>query len=110
MLRWTSLLCAMMLVLMVWTGTAAHAAERLDCIPATSETAGHYEGGGDEWPSKGETGTVHHHGGCGGHQLAMPAEGVGHVLAGAQPATPIGWEEFGLAGRVPDDRLRPPIA
>lgn len=110
MQRWTSLLGALMLVLTLWTGGAAHAAERLDCIPASSETAGHYEGGGDEWPSTGEKGAAHNHSGCNGHQVAAPAEAAGPILAGAQPTIPNAWEAFGLAGRVPDQQLRPPIA
>lgn len=110
MQRWTSLLGAMMLVLMVWTGTAAYAAERLDCIPANSEAAGHYDGDGDQWPSKGESGATHHHSGCSGHQVAAPVEAGAAVLTSAGKTVPAAWDAFGLAGRVPDDQLRPPIA
>lgn len=110
MRRWTYLFGAIMLVLMLWTGEMAHAAERFDCIPATAEAAGHYDGDGDEIPSGPQQGVPHHHAGCSGHQLgtqaAAPDVGIGHSAAVA----PVAWREAGVPGRSPDSLLRPPIA
>lgn len=109
--RWTSLLGALMLVVLVWTGSAAHASHQFDCIPATAETGGHFKGDGDEWPSKSQNGPVHHHSSCSGHQLAAPvADAAPVLLSSFEKALPDSREEFGLAGRVPDHQLRPPIA
>lgn len=110
MRRWPQILIAIMLVLLIWTGNAAQASHRFDCIPATADTAGHFEGDGDEWPSGSEKGAAHHHASCSGHQFAAPAETAAPVAAEAQKTLPDGREAFGLAGRVPDDQLRPPIA
>lgn len=101
---------ALALVLMLWTGGVAHAAEPIDCIPATTQSAGHYEGDGDQRPSDRDQGVTHHHTGCSGHQLAAPAE---------QPAVNLHYPSAGvllqgrpavLNGHDPDRQLRPPIA
>lgn len=99
-----------MLVVLLWTGSVAHAADRVDCIPTTIEAAGHFNGDGDEWPSESEKGAAHHHGGCSGHQFAAPTEAATPVPTSREAVLSDGREEFGLAGRVPDNQLRPPIA
>lgn len=108
--RWTALVGSLMLVLMLWTGGLARAAETAACIPATTESAGHYEGDGDQRPSDRDQGAAHHHASCSGHQVAAPAEAVTPGPASPQKTLPDGREAFGLAGRVPDHQLRPPIA
>lgn len=108
--RWTSILGALMLVLLLWTGGAAHAAEQFNCIPATAEAAHHFDGDQDQVPSSPEHGVAHHHSGCGGHYAAAPADlspvGIGHsrgeVLLTAG-------QRF-VAGQGPKAQLRPPIA
>lgn len=110
MRKWLMQISAFMLVWMVWTGSAAHASQRLDCIPVASEAEGHFEGDGDEWPSKDAKGAAHHHNGCGGHQAAAPSQAAPRISAGLENAVPHEWRAFGLAGRVPDHQLRPPIA
>jgi len=109
MRSWKALIGALMLVLMLWAGGLAHAAERLDCIPATAESVGHYEGDSDQLPSDRDQGVAHHHTGCSGHQLAAPAEQpamiVNHsskVMFARSDARPHGHD--------PDGQLRPPIA
>lgn len=108
--RWTSLLGAMMLVLMLWTGGTASASERFGCIPATSELANHFDGDQDQVPSSPEQGVAHHHSGCSGHYAATPADlstvGIGHSR-GAVLLT--AGQRF-VAGQGPKAQLRPPNA
>ena len=110
MQRLTAIFGGLMLVLFVWTGSAAHAAQRFDCIPVSSEAPGHFEGDRDEAPAKGEKGVAHHHSGCSGHQYAASA---GYDLPSAPHQTSsaaIGWNEGHATSREPDQQLRPPIA
>ena len=108
--RWTSLLGALLLVLMLWTGSSTHAAERVDCIPATSQPAGHFDGDSDESQSKGDKGTLHHHTGCGGHHFGSPSQIDDPDFAEiAQTLTAGAIAAFG-PGTNPDSQLRPPIA
>jgi len=106
---WTTL-GTLMLVLLLWTGGMAHAAERLDCIPTTAEAAGHYDGDGDEWPADGEQGVAHHHAGCSGHQLGTPAQAAELIISHSADLGPFAWREAGIPARSPDSLLRPPIA
>ena len=101
---------AMMLVLMLWAGGVAHAAERVDCIPATTEAAGHYDGDGDQIPSDREQGAAHHHTGCSGHHLAAPARVADAPLCSSAGARAFPRNEAGPPSRGPDNLLRPPIA
>lgn len=105
-----ALIGALMLVLMLWTGGLAHAAERIDCIPVTAEAAGHFEGDGDQLPSERDGGVAHHHTGCSGHQLAAPARVPEAPLFHSAEARMFPLDETGPPSREPDNRLRPPIA
>lgn len=108
--RWTSLLGSLLLVLMLWTGTVAHAAEQLDCNPVAADTVGHYEGDSDQVPVDRDQGVAHHHAGCSGHQLAAPSGDVEIDFAGSSLIVPVRSPLAGLHGRSPDRQLRPPIA
>lgn len=108
--RWSALLGALMLVLMIWTGSAAHAAEQLDCLPVAAETIGHYDGDSDQVPADPDKGVAHHHAGCSGHQLAGPANSTDLHLAFSGGDVPFPARPADLAGRTPDGNLRPPIA
>ena len=108
--RWVSLLGSLLLAFALLTGGVAHAAEKFDCIPVTSEAAGHYDGDGDELPSGGEQGGAHHHAGCSGHQLATPDQASNAIIGAAGRVVPVAWREAGLPARDPDSLLRPPIA
>lgn len=99
-----------MLVLMVWTAGMAHAAERFDCIPATSEASDHFDGDGDEAPSGRDQGVAHHHAGCSGHQAASPSAAAQTYFEALAVTVPFAWREMGVPGRGPDAQLRPPIA
>ena len=107
---WKTLIGAMMLVLMLWTGGLAHAAERVDCIPATAEAAGHYDGDDDQLPSDRDQGVAHHHSACSGHQLAAPAEQPSAIVNHSAAAVPVARTDTRLHGHEPDGQLRPPIA
>jgi hypothetical protein len=110
MSRWTNLVGALLLVLMVWTGSSAHAAERFDCIPVTEQNAGHFEGDRDEVPSDPDQGVAHHHTGCSGHHVATPGQfatlGFSIRSAGLTSAR----QDADHPGREPESQLRPPIA
>lgn len=108
--RWTSLLGAMMLVLMLWTGGAAHAAERFDCIPVTAESVEHFDGDQDQVPSSPDQGVAHHHSGCNGHHLAGLDNLATIDISGSGQAMPLAWREAGVPSHSPDADLRPPIA
>lgn len=110
MRRWTSMIGALMLVLMLWTGGAAHAAERFDCIPVTEQSAGHFEGDRDQVPESPDQGVAHHHSGCNGHQLAAPTDTSSIALALSEQSKPLSWREAGVPGHDPENDLRPPIA
>lgn len=99
-----------MLVLMLWTGGAAHAAERFDCIPVTAETFEHFDGDEDQVPSSPDQGVAHHHSGCGGHHVAAPASVDSIEIAVLDRAIPLAWREAGVPGHDPESDLRPPIA
>lgn len=108
--RWTSILGALLLVLMLWTGSSAHAAERFDCIPVTAEAVNHYDGDQDQVPPGPDQGVAHHHSGCSGHHVATPAKMPSIGLALIQDIAPFAWREVGIPGHSPDSELRPPIA
>ena len=110
MARWKPFLGAMMLVLMLWTAGMAHAAERFDCMPTTSETADHFDGDGDESPSGRDQGVTHHHSGCSGHHVAAPSDAASVPFEPPAVSDPFTWRQMGVPGRGPDAQLRPPIA
>ena len=107
--RLTAIVSAMLLVLMLWTGTTVHAAERLDCITVGTETTGHYDGDPDQTPVSSE-GVAHHHTSCGGHQLAAPTDIPAAALAPVRRTNLFGDPAAGVPGREPESQLRPPIA
>ena len=110
MSRLVAILCALMLVLSFGTGTTAHAEQRFDCMPVSSQTAGHFDGDRDESPSKSEKGAAHHHAGCGGHHFGSPSEIEEPALANArQTQNSVAIAAFAPAAH-PDSQLRPPIA
>lgn len=110
MRRWASLWGTILLVLMLWAGGLAHAAERVDRSPATAEADGHYEGDGDQTPSDGDQGIAHQHAGCGGHQLAVPTEQTAIIADHSSAALPLARRGAGLHDHDPDGQLRPPMA
>ena len=104
------LLSALFLVLMVWAGGFAHAAEPVDCIPAASETAGHYEGDSDQLPLDREQGVAHHHASCNGHQLAANEAQPALDTHQSSSTLPRAGSQDRPRGYDPDGDLRPPIA
>lgn len=110
MSRLLAILCAMMLVLSFGTGTTAHAEQRFDCMPVTSQSTAHFDGDRDESPSKNERGVAHHHSGCGGHHLGSPSAVDEPALASSNSAPMLASVSSFDPGRGPDSQLRPPIA
>ena len=110
MRTWKTLIATMMLALMLWAGGLAHASEPIECIPATAEAAGHYEGDDDQLPSDHDEGVVHHHAGCSGHQLLAAAALPAVVVDDSSATVPAARPEAGIHGHLPDRQLRPPIA
>ena len=110
MRRLATLICTLLISVMLWSGTAARAAELAACIEVTSEAPGHFDGDDDEVPSDPDKGTPHHHGTCNGHSVAVPIEGDG-VAYQPQRTQSLGRlsAEF-LSGCDPGTTLRPPIA
>ena len=106
--RWVTFLGALALVFTLWTGSAAHAGERFDCIPVAADSAGHFDGDQDQSPSSPD-GVAHHHSGCSGHQLAAASANLAVEHHCAMSQQPFAWREAGVPGRGPDADLRPPI-
>jgi len=100
----------LMLAALLWTGSAARAAELTGCLEATSEAAGHYEGDQDQVPADSDKGTPHHHSPCHGHCASVTSEADPATLAfNSDPTIGIG-HEVTTAGCDPGTALRPPIA
>lgn len=110
MRRWTTILTAMMFVLLLWTGGVAHASEPLDCTAVTTCTAGDIEGDDGALPSDSGKCVAHHHSECSSHQLATRADGSDVIVGAAVRVVPVAWREAGVPARGPDSLLRPPIA
>ena len=110
MSRLVAVLCALMLVLSFGMGTTAHAKQRFDCMPVTSQTAGHFDGDRDESPSKSQKGAAHHHSGCSGHHFGSPSEIEEPTFADADETLGSVAIAAFVPGAAPDNQLRPPIA
>lgn len=107
--RWLSLVCALAFVLCSWTSSAAYAADAF-CIPAETQSLGHYEGDRDEVPDSKEGGAAHHHTGCSGHQAPAPST-IGKLpFPLGAVVVPVPADEQRSDGREPENQLRPPIA
>ena len=108
--RWIHLLGALALVLLLWTGGTARAAEGYLPITVAEESVGHFAGDKDEVPSDQHDGAPHHHFACGEHAATAgahdPAEAVVDLSGMPGPGRP----RSVLDGREPDTQLRPPIA
>lgn len=110
MRRLATFFSALMLVLVLWTGTTAHAAERLECVPVEMEVVGHYEWDEDQNPAGTENGIPHHHTGCSGHSLVAPAEIADLQSVIIERPYLIRDLAAGVPSSGPENDLRPPIA
>lgn len=108
--RWTALLSALLLVFSLWTGEAAHAAEKFECIPISAEAAGHFDGDSDQKSTDREQGAAHHHSGCNGHSVAATLDVFAVDLFRPAQAIPRLACEARTHGWDPGAGLRPPIA
>ena len=106
----SSLVGTLMLVVMLWAGTMAHAAEAMQCTEVSADTAGHFDGDGDEVPADPEKGVPHHHAGCHGHHVGLAADAAASKAAPASTRSPDLRREATASGCDPGTALRPPIA
>lgn len=110
MRRFLPFISAMMLLLVLWTGSAAHAAEAIGCGELTTSETGHFEGDRDQVPSDGDKATPHHHSACHGHCVATPSNNRLATLPNlASSALTKAAADF-HSGSGPGASLRPPIA
>jgi len=110
MSRWTSILGALLLVLMLWTGGAAQAANVPSMEPIAIEAVAHFDGDKDEVPSDRHQGTPHHHSVCGEHQVATASDLASPSVHGCASNPRLARAALEFPGREPDWHLRPPIA
>ena len=108
--RWTSFLGAIVLVLIVLTSGAAHAAESLGCISANTEASIQYGGEQDSAPSAPNNCATHSHNSCSGHHAMAPANAPSIEVALLRENTSFSWREAAIPDYRPDSDLRPPIA
>jgi len=108
--RLLPLVSALMLLLVLWTGSAAHAAEALDCGEAMAGAAEHYDGDRDEVPADSGKATPHHHNACHGHCMAVPTADQASLVSHREGGRLIDIRRNHLSGSGPDATLRPPIA
>lgn len=108
--RWIHLLGALSLVLLLWTGGTARAAEGYIPIAVAAESAGHFAGDKDEVPSDQHQGIPHHHFACGEHAAAAWSDTRAATLAQPIGEPGLGRARSILNGREPDTQIRPPIA
>lgn len=105
-----SLVGTLMLVVMLWTGTTAHAAEAMGCIEVSADAPGHFEGDEDQVPADPDKGVPHHHGGCHGHHVGVASDTEAPNAAPASSNSPGLRHESMASGCDPGTALRPPIA
>ena len=108
--RWTLFIGAIMLVLVLWTGGATHAAVAFDCSPATSEVVAHMAGDQDQIPSRANQDFAHHHSGCNGHFEVASTGTVRPDFRSSGNVLPLASNEAGKPGHNPEAQLRPPRA
>ena len=103
-------LSALMLVLVLWTGSVAHAAEAIDCGEVTTSVVGHFEGDRDEVPADSDKATPHHHNACHGHCVAMSSSDDAALPLHASSGSVTEAVSDFRSGAGPGASLRPPIA
>ena len=110
MRRWLTLIGTTMLVLMIWTGTTAHAAETFACGDIATASAEEPGGKRDQPPADPGKSATHHHGGCHGHHVAISNDET-PTATNAPIATLVGpAPNLEVKGDGPATNLRPPIA
>lgn len=110
MRRILPLVSALMLMLVLWTGSVAHAAEAFGCADLSASAEGHFDGDSDEVPADGDKATPHHHSACHGHCVGTPLEDTSDALPNVAAANVIAPTAAFHFGNDPGTALRPPIA
>jgi hypothetical protein len=108
MRRLLPLLASFMVVLIVWSGTSAHAAEPI--APVTVEAGTHFDGDRDQVPADDHQPAPHHHGICHADHVGLPAA---LAPAGGEAADKASFQSANALdspSACPGAALRPPIA
>ncbi len=111
--RLATYISTMMLALLLWSGTAAHAVEAAEAASCDSSVSASVDQGDHDRGSKsGEAdhSAIHHHGGCHGHCSAV-GNGVTARSTDLGKGLPATWDHSAFdSGTGPDQDIRPPIA
>ena len=107
---WLSIVGALMLAVMLWTGSMAHAADASGCVDVTADAIDSDGGKRDQTPAIPDNALCHHHGGCHSHHVAIPSDGTSDLSRDPQ-TRPVGEaRDSRVDGGEPGTALRPPIA
>lgn len=103
------LLACLMLVLVVWAGTA-HATEAGGVETSVTQMAAHTPGDGDEVAADADKGYPHHHASCHEHHVDTPAVWTTATPLALASVAPPPIRSRVLSGHDADAHLRPPQA
>ena len=98
----------LMIVLTLWSGSAAHASEQVG--PVAVEAAAHFEGDRDQVPADEHQPVPHHHAACHADNVSLPAELPPVRSEPVNKALVAMRASQGLPEAPPGATLRPPIA
>lgn len=110
MARLNDFLAAFALVLLVWTGVPAHAAQTFDCDGISCDSGARSGGSSDEAPATGQTCKCTNAACCHAPQFFASLDKDMVRSPSRTTALPVAPDEQSTAGREPDGQLRPPIA
>lgn len=111
MRRLSALFLCLMLALSLGLGSAARATEGDACIEVAAATElGHTAGDIDQVPADSAKGYPHHHGGCHGHCVGVPATTNAVTAVPATSMAPLAFDQRRMGRGLADPALRPPQA
>ena len=106
---WLSYICALMLAVMLWTGSVAHAANAIGCVDVAASAIDSDGEDREQSPAGPDKARCHHQGGCHSHHVAIPSDGI-LDLSSAPETSPVGAApDSRVDGGEPGTALRPPI-
>ncbi len=110
MQRILSFLIGLALLASLGLGAVGHANEPI-CSPGVEApvSAGHVDGDADQVPADAGKGYPHHHGGCHGHQVAVPLDRADQGLRPLATVEHVSGTTTTVATAPADPALRPPI-
>lgn len=105
-----SFICALMMAVMLWTGSTAHAADAIGCVDVTVAAVDSDGGGPDPAPASSDKALCHHNGGCHSHHVAIPNDATSDLSSDTQMSPLAEAPDSRVDGGEPGTALRPPIA